>query len=127
MPTDDRSASTGLAARSAVRRPIVRYPLVSAVVVTVAFGSALLCWPLAFPIAQLRVRTAGWALAGLDATRVLVPVVLLSLLGWWHTARFTRRPNVASLRPFLPLLLLPVRRCCSGCSTCSTCSEEIVP
>jgi membrane protease YdiL (CAAX protease family) len=38
--------------------------------------------------------------------RVLVPTVLLTGLGWWGLAGFTRRSTGRSLVPFLPLVLL---------------------
>ena len=44
-------------------------------------------------------------LAGI-AWSALVPAVLLTALGWWGTAGFTRRSTWRSLIPFLPLVLL---------------------
>jgi uncharacterized protein len=40
------------------------------------------------------------------AWSVLVPAALLTALGWWGTAGFTRRSTWRSLVPFLPLILL---------------------
>ena len=40
------------------------------------------------------------------AWSALVPAVLLTALGWWGTAGFTRRSTWRSLVPFLPLILL---------------------
>jgi membrane protease YdiL (CAAX protease family) len=37
---------------------------------------------------------------------VLVPAALLTVLGWWGVAGFTRRSTWRSLVPFLPLILL---------------------
>jgi hypothetical protein len=42
------------------------------------------------------------------AWRFLVPTALLTLLGWWGVAGFTRRSTWRSLVPFLPLILFYV-------------------
>lgn len=42
------------------------------------------------------------------AWRFLVPTALLTVLGWWGVAGFTRRSTWRSLVPFLPLILLYV-------------------
>ncbi len=99
---------------STQRRVIADHPVAVAVASTVLFALALVCWPLLFPRSALRAPTAGWALAGLDATRILVPAILLTALGWWRTAGFTRRITWPTLWPFLPLLLFVVLNLISG-------------
>jgi hypothetical protein len=89
-------------------------PVTVAVATTALFALALVCWPLLFPRSALRPATAGWALAGLDATRIVVPAILLTALGLWRTAGFTRRLTWADLWPFLPLLLFVVLNLASG-------------
>ena len=46
------------------------------------------------------------AILGMNVSMVLVPAALLTALGWWGTAGFTRRTTWRSLVPFLPLALL---------------------
>ena len=96
------------------RRLIAARPVTVAVAATVLFALALVCWPLLFPTSALHPATAGWALAGLDATRIVVPAVLLTALGLWRTAGFTRRVTWPTLWPFLPLLLFVVLNLVSG-------------
>ena len=96
------------------RRMIADRPVTVAVATTALFALALVCWPLLFPRSALRPATAGWALAGLDATRIVVPAILLTALGLWRTAGFTRRLTWPTLWPFLPLLLFVVLNLASG-------------
>ncbi len=99
---------------SSLRRYAAARPVTLAVAATALFALALVCWPLLFPRSALRPATAGWALAGLDATRVVVPAVLLTALGLWRTAGFTRRLTWPTLWPFLPLLLFVLLNLASG-------------
>ncbi|HEY6689114.1 MAG TPA: CPBP family glutamic-type intramembrane protease [Propionibacteriaceae bacterium] len=55
---------------------------------------------------QASTVTANPVLLGDLAWRVLVPTALLTMLGWWGVAGFTRRSTWRSLVPFLPLILL---------------------
>ncbi len=83
-------------------------PLACAAFVTLVFTLGLLGWARIIPNSISTLEITRWKLFGLDATRVLIPVVLLAMLGWWHTAGFTQQPTWSRLAPFLPLLLIPL-------------------
>ena len=91
-----------------LRRLALAHPVTFAVAMTVVFALALVCWPLLVPVAELRPPTAGWALWGVSATRVLVPAMVLTALAWWHLAGFARRVTWSTLWPSLPLVLFVV-------------------
>lgn len=50
--------------------------------------------------------TADTVLFAVIAWSVLVPTALLTVLGWWGVAGFSRRSTRRSLIPFLPVILL---------------------
>ncbi len=100
-----------------MRRVARTHPIAFATATTVLFGCVLAGWPLLAPPGDLRVSSPGWALWGLNATRLLVPVVLLTALGWWTVAGFGRRLTWPTLWPFLPLMLLIVLNLLSGSGT----------
>lgn len=74
---------------------------------------------LAYMLPQLALRLLAPQAASVTATAnpvqlagfawmVLVPTALLTVLGWWGVAGFTRRSTWRSLVPYLPLILLYV-------------------
>lgn len=77
-----------------------RQPLLLGIGVTLTFMFGLLFAVLVLPDSVVP--------AGKVAIRMLVPVALLTILGLWRTAGFTRRPTWSNLWPFLPLLLIPL-------------------
>lgn len=85
-----------------------RQPLAFSVAVTLTFALGLLAWVFVLPHPVTLSEVETWQLLGMDATRILIPVVFLTVLGWWRTAGFTQRPTWSTLAPFLPLLLFPL-------------------
>ena len=77
-----------------------RQPLLLGIGVTLTFMFGLLFAVLVLPDSVVP--------AGKVAIRMLVPVALLTILGLWRSAGFTRRPTWSNLWPFLPLLLIPL-------------------
>lgn len=82
-------------------------PLRVAGLVTLSYMAALAAW-------QLIDADVGGGRSdhrllehGVNATRVLLPAVALTVMGWWRPAGFLRRPTWSSTAPFLPLLVLP--------------------
>ncbi len=79
-----------------------RYPVLFAVLVTVAVAVVYLVMGLVVGDDE----RAGTIL-GIDAVRLLIPVVLLSVLGWWQAVGFTRLGGRGWLW-FAPLLVTAV-------------------
>ena len=111
MTTDQPTLSPTV---STLRRMAATRPVTLATTASVVFAVALLCWPLLFPRADLRPATAGWGLWGVNVTRVLLPAVALTALGWWRHAGFTRPVTWSTLWPSLPLVLFIVLNLVSG-------------
>ncbi len=85
-----------------------RQPVAFAVLVTVVFTLGLLVWALTISHSVTTLEITRWKLFGLDATRILIPVVFLTALGWWRMSGFAQRPTWSTILPFLPLLLIPL-------------------
>jgi membrane protease YdiL (CAAX protease family) len=83
-----------------VRFLAIHWPLAFAATATLAFALGLLACLLALPRSLQD--------PGLAAARVLIPVALLTALGWWRTTGFAQRPTLATIAPFLPFALFPL-------------------
>lgn len=77
-----------------------------AVLASLAYVLPLLALRLLAPQAASVTATANPVQLAGTAWMVLVPTALLTVLGWWGVAGFTRRSTWRSLVPFLPLILL---------------------
>ena len=62
-----------------MRRLSLRQPLAFAVFVTAVFALGMLVWVLTIPDSATTLEIVRWKLFGLDATRVLIPVIFLPL------------------------------------------------
>ncbi|MCB2176730.1 MAG: CPBP family intramembrane metalloprotease [Actinomycetales bacterium] len=83
-----------------------RHPAGAAVLASAVYVASLALW-LALPSA-LGEPTAGWVVVlGIDLTRVVVAVVILSVWGLWRPAGFLTAPTWKRVGPALPLLVLP--------------------
>jgi CAAX protease family protein len=101
MTSTPNSASTARMLRRFATRPEW-----FAVLTGAAYGPPLLATELLGQGRDQMSITAGPVLLSQIAWCVLVLAVLLTALGWWGTAGFTRRSTWRSLIPFLPLILL---------------------
>ncbi len=91
-----------------MQRFSLRRPLAFAVAVSAAFTLALAAWTLVIPEHATSVTMKPWILLGIDATRILIPAVILTAIVGWRTAGFSEWPTWSTLAPFLPLLLIPL-------------------
>lgn len=85
-----------------------RRPEWFAVLATLAYTLPLVAVRVLVPQDASVTATANPVLLAGVAWTVLVPAVLLTVLGWWGVAGFTRRSTWRSLVPLLPLILLYV-------------------
>lgn len=91
-----------------MRRLAERRPLVFTGIVTLTYMLGLLAWLQVLPDSVMASTRGRLLQLGMDTTRIIIPVVFLTLLGWWRIAGFTHRPTRARLLPFLPLALYPL-------------------